>query len=118
MQTERSVFSVTLLPRQQVRLLLRVSDYYWSHMQVDAWDEYSFLREKGVERMRYVVAVGAVLALLAVLLLQRSKAYTLVGIGCCCHWRWSWPTWGWWLSIWCHPWCCHRQFWWQHLVYW
>ncbi len=86
LDTEKAAFSVTLLPGQHVRLLLRVSDLYWSHMKVDAWDIAAFEHAEAGVKLWFAVGVGAVAALFLVLLLQRDKILALVAVWMVLSW--------------------------------
>lgn len=78
LDTEQAAFSVTLQPGQRVRLLLRVSGLYWSHMVVNAWESSAYTRSMAYSKLGYAVTLGAVLALCAVLLLLRDRNLALV----------------------------------------
>ena len=78
LDTEQPAFAVTLQPGQKARLLLRVSDLYWSHMVVNAWDGAKYVDAKAKGKLVYAVTLGAVLALGVVLLLQRDRNLALV----------------------------------------
>lgn len=78
LDTEQAAFSVTLQPGQRVRLLLRVSGLYWSHMVVNAWESSAYTRSMAYGKLGYAVTLGAVLALCAVLLLLRDRNLALV----------------------------------------
>lgn len=78
LETEQPAFSVTLQPGQRMRLLLRVSDLYWSHMVVNAWESSAYTRSDAHGKLVYGITLGAVLALCAVLLLLRDRNLALV----------------------------------------
>lgn len=78
LDTEQPAFSVTLQPGQRVRLLLRVSALYWSHMVVNAWESSAYTRSTAHSKLGYAVTLGAVLALCVVLLLLRDRNLALV----------------------------------------
>ena len=78
LDTEQPAFSVTLQPGQRIRLLLRVSGLYWSHMVVKAWESSAYTRTTAHSKLGYAVTLGAVLALCAVLLLLRDRNLALV----------------------------------------
>lgn len=78
LDTEQGAFSVTLQPGQRARLLLRVSDLYWSHMVVNAWEGSAYTRTTAHGKLVYAVILGAVLALSVVLLLPRERNLALV----------------------------------------
>lgn len=80
MHSEKPVFAVTLMPGQRARLLIRVSDLYWSHMKVEAWESAAYARAQTGYRLGFAVVLGAALALFVVLLLQRNKTFTLVAV--------------------------------------
>lgn len=78
--TDKPAFDVTLLPGQRVRLLIRVSDLYWHHMNLDAWDRVAFIQADGNEKLTFAVVLGAAMALAVMLLLRRSKESTLAAV--------------------------------------
>ena len=78
--TEKAAFAITLLPGQHVRLLIRVSDLYWSHMKVDAWDSAAYAHAEAGRKLWFAVGLGAALALFVVLLLQRDGNLALVAV--------------------------------------
>lgn len=80
LDTTKAAFAVTLEPGQRVRLLMRVSDLYWSHMRVDAWDSAAFIQAETRFKLQFAVVLGAVLALAVVLLLQHNKTFAVVVI--------------------------------------
>lgn len=80
LNTEQAAFSVTLQPGQRARLLLRVSDLYWSHMVVNAWESSAYTRTTLHSKLVYAVILGAVLALSVVLLLLRDRNLALVAL--------------------------------------
>lgn len=80
LNTEQPAFSVSLQPGQRVRLLLRVSDLYWSHMVVNAWESSAYTHTTLYSKLVYAVILGAVLALSAVLLLLRDRNLALVAV--------------------------------------
>lgn len=86
LDTEKAAFSVTLLPGQRARLLLRVSDLYWSHMRVQAWDGAAYARAEAGRKLWFAVGLGVVLALFIVLLLQRDKTMALVAVWMLLSW--------------------------------
>lgn len=80
LNTEKAAFPVTLQPGQRMRLLMRVSGLYWSHMVLDAWDSAAFTQSETSGRLQFSMVLGAVLALFAVLLLQRDKTLAVVAV--------------------------------------
>jgi len=78
LDSEEPAFAVTLQPGQSKRLLLRVSDSFWRRMAVDAWDAPSYRKSTAKAELPFAAMLGAVLALLVVLLLQRDKIFVLV----------------------------------------
>lgn len=76
--SEKAAFAVTLLPGERALLLMRVSDLYWSHMEIDAWDGPTYVQAQTRQKLGFAVTLGVVLALLVVLLLQRDKHLAIV----------------------------------------
>lgn len=80
LNSEVPAFSVTLAPGQQARLLLRMSDQYWSHVQLDAWEGTAFVRARLWPKLGFAAVTGAGLALCVVLLLMRSKLLAITSV--------------------------------------
>lgn len=80
LNSEVPVFSVTLAPGQHALLLLRMSDQYWSHVQLDAWQGATFVRKQMRPRLGFAAISGAALALCVVLLLLRSKLLAIASL--------------------------------------
>ena len=78
--SELPAFSITLAPGQQALLLLRISDQYWSHVQLDAWEGAAFVRARMWPKLGFAAVSGAALALCALLLLMRSKLLAITSV--------------------------------------
>lgn len=80
LNSEVPAFSVTLAPGQQARLLLRMSDRYWSHVQLDAWEDATFVRAQLLPKLSFAVVSGAALAVCVMLLLLHSKLLAITSV--------------------------------------
>lgn len=80
LKSEVPAFRVQLAPGQQARLLLRMSDRYWSHVQLNAWESTTFVHAQLRPKLGFAVVSGAALALCVVLLLMRSKLLAIVSV--------------------------------------
>lgn len=80
LKSEKPAFTVTLAPGQRVQLLLRMSDRYWSHVKLDAWESSTFARAQIPLTAGFTAVLGAALALCVVLLLLRNKILAVVSV--------------------------------------
>lgn len=80
LKSAQPAFAVTLAPGQHVQLLLRVSDQYWRHVQIDAWEDAAFVHAQMLPRLGFAAISGAALALCVVLLLMRSQLLAITAV--------------------------------------
>ncbi len=78
--SEVPTFSITLAPGQRVRLLLRMSDLYWSDVKLTAWESAAFVRAQMRPKLGFMAVSGAALALCVVLLLMRHKLLAITSV--------------------------------------
>lgn len=72
-QASKPFVEVTLLPGQRARLLMRLSDGYWRHIEVDAWEKTNFERFQSKGYFLFSALIGATLVLFVMLIAHGKK---------------------------------------------